>query len=97
MRFISRIDSGNTWDFPQDDALTAYLTVSACALQEVNHLKLANKVAVITTTAAVALAPHKIRVVGIGPRTILTEMVASSFMNSVEAKHSISDLHRLTS
>ena len=89
MRFISRIDSGNTWDFPQDDALTAYLTASACALQEVNHLKLANKVAVITTTAAVALAPHKIRVVGIGPGTILTEMVASSFMNSVEAKRSI--------
>ena len=43
----------------------------------------------LTTTAAIALAPHKIRVVGIGPGTILTEMVAGSFMNSVEAKRSI--------
>jgi glucose 1-dehydrogenase len=28
----------------------------------------------LTTTAAVALAPHNIRVVGIGPGTILTEI-----------------------
>lgn len=43
----------------------------------------------LTTTAALALAPHGIRVVGIGPGTILTDMVAKSIMTSDEARHSI--------
>lgn len=33
-------------------------------------------------TIAAAFAPHRIRVVGIGPGTILTEMVAQSIMTS---------------
>lgn len=43
----------------------------------------------ITTTAAVALAPHAIRVVGIGPGTILTEMVSTAILSSEEAKTTI--------
>lgn len=43
----------------------------------------------LTTTAAVALAQHNIRVVGIGPGTILTEMVASSIMTSDDARRSV--------
>ncbi|MRK21902.1 SDR family NAD(P)-dependent oxidoreductase [Pseudomonas sp. JG-B] len=36
----------------------------------------------VTSTAAVAFAPHNIRVVGVGPGTIMTEMVAGAFVNS---------------
>jgi NAD(P)-dependent dehydrogenase (short-subunit alcohol dehydrogenase family) len=36
----------------------------------------------VTATAAVAFAPHGIRVVGVGPGTILTDMVAGAFVNS---------------
>ena len=41
----------------------------------------------LTTIASVALAPHRIRVVGVGPGTILTEMVASTIFSSPEARH----------
>jgi glucose 1-dehydrogenase len=43
----------------------------------------------LTTTAAVALAPHGIRVVGVGPGTILTEMVAEAIMTSAEARRTV--------
>lgn len=43
----------------------------------------------LTTTAAVALAPHHIRVVGIGPGTILTELVAQQIMTSEAARKSV--------
>jgi NAD(P)-dependent dehydrogenase (short-subunit alcohol dehydrogenase family) len=43
----------------------------------------------LTTTAAVAFAPHRIRVVGIGPGTILTEMVAKAVFSSAEARNVI--------
>ncbi len=43
----------------------------------------------ITSTAAVAFAPHGIRVVGVGPGTILTEMVEGSFIDSDEARRAI--------
>ena len=36
----------------------------------------------VTTTAAVAFAPRGIRVVGVGPGTILTDMTAGAFVNS---------------
>lgn len=36
----------------------------------------------VTSTAAVAFAPHGIRVVGIGPGTIMSEMVAGDFVDS---------------
>lgn len=36
----------------------------------------------VTSTAAVAFAPHGIRVVGVGPGTIMSEMVAGAFINS---------------
>ncbi|MEO6742900.1 MAG: SDR family oxidoreductase [Caldimonas sp.] len=36
----------------------------------------------VTSTAAVAFATHGIRVVGVGPGTIMTDMVAGAFMNS---------------
>ncbi len=36
----------------------------------------------VTTTAALAFAPHDIRVVGVGPGTIMTEMVAGAFVQS---------------
>lgn len=36
----------------------------------------------ITSTAAVAFAPHGIRVCGVGPGTIMTEMIAGAFVNS---------------
>ena len=36
----------------------------------------------VTSTAAVAFAPYGIRVVGVGPGTIMTDMVAGAFMNS---------------
>lgn len=35
----------------------------------------------VTSTAAVAFAPHGIRVCGIGPGTIMTEMVAGAFID----------------
>ncbi|CAN7354559.1 SDR family oxidoreductase [Bosea sp. LjRoot9] len=43
----------------------------------------------ITSTAAVAFAPHNIRVVGVGPGTILTEMVEGSFIDSDETRRAI--------
>lgn len=36
----------------------------------------------VTSTAAVAFAPHGIRVVGVGPGTILTEMTAGAFVHT---------------
>ncbi|GGF30157.1 dehydrogenase [Aliidongia dinghuensis] len=43
----------------------------------------------LTAVAAVALAPHQIRVVGIGPGTILTEMVKTAIFSSDEARHAV--------
>ena len=43
----------------------------------------------LTATAAVALAPHGIRVVGIGPGTILTELVEKAVMLSDEARRAV--------
>jgi NAD(P)-dependent dehydrogenase (short-subunit alcohol dehydrogenase family) len=43
----------------------------------------------LTSVAAVALAPHRIRVVGIGPGTILTELVEKAVMTSDEARRSV--------
>ena len=43
----------------------------------------------LTTTAAVALAPHRIRVVGIGPGTILTDMVAKAIFSSDDARKAV--------
>ena len=43
----------------------------------------------LTASSALALAPHRIRVCGIGPGTILTEMVARSVMTSEAARHSV--------
>src|ERR1700754_2794100 len=43
----------------------------------------------LTAVAAVALAPHGIRVAGIGPGTILTEMVAKSIFSSDEARKTV--------
>ncbi|KAB2703232.1 SDR family NAD(P)-dependent oxidoreductase [Brucella lupini] len=40
----------------------------------------------ITGTAAVAFAPHNIRVAGVGPGTIMSEMVAGDFVNSAGHK-----------
>ncbi|MCA0419789.1 MAG: SDR family oxidoreductase [Proteobacteria bacterium] len=40
----------------------------------------------VTGTAAVAFAPHRIRVVGVGPGTIMSEMVAGDFLNSAGHK-----------
>ncbi|MEI6027607.1 MAG: SDR family oxidoreductase [Betaproteobacteria bacterium] len=36
----------------------------------------------VTSTGAVAFAPHGIRVVGVGPGTVMTDMVAGAFVNS---------------
>ncbi|WP_170576412.1 SDR family NAD(P)-dependent oxidoreductase [Ruegeria atlantica] len=35
----------------------------------------------VTTTAAVAFAPHNIRVVGVGPGTIMSEMIQGAFIS----------------
>jgi NAD(P)-dependent dehydrogenase (short-subunit alcohol dehydrogenase family) len=43
----------------------------------------------LTSVAAVALAPHNIRVVAVGPGTILTDMVASAIFNSEDARKSV--------
>ena len=43
----------------------------------------------LTSVAAVALAPHCIRVVAVGPGTILTEMVATAIFSSDEARRSV--------
>ena len=43
----------------------------------------------LTSVAAVALAPHKIRVVAVGPGTILTDMVASAIFSSEDARRSV--------
>ena len=43
----------------------------------------------LISVAAVALAPHRIRVVGVGPGTILTDMVASAIFSSDDARRSV--------
>jgi glucose 1-dehydrogenase len=43
----------------------------------------------LTSVAAVALAPYNIRVVAVGPGTILTDMVASAIFNSEAARQSV--------
>jgi glucose 1-dehydrogenase len=43
----------------------------------------------LTSVAAVALAPHNIRVVAVGPGTIMTDMVASAIFNSEAARQSV--------
>ena len=43
----------------------------------------------LTSVAAVALAPHNIRVVAVGPGTILTDMVASAIFSSDDARKSV--------
>jgi NAD(P)-dependent dehydrogenase (short-subunit alcohol dehydrogenase family) len=43
----------------------------------------------LTSVASVALAPHGIRVVGIGPGTILTELVEKAVMTSDEARRAV--------
>jgi glucose 1-dehydrogenase len=43
----------------------------------------------LTNVAAVALAPHGIRVAGIGPGTILTEMAVKQIISSPEARHTV--------
>ena len=43
----------------------------------------------LTSVAAVALAPNNIRVVAVGPGTILTDMVASAIFNSEDARRSV--------
>ena len=43
----------------------------------------------LTSVAAVALAPHRIRVVAVGPGTILTDMVASAIFSSDDARRSV--------
>nr|WP_312016180.1 SDR family oxidoreductase [Bradyrhizobium vignae] len=43
----------------------------------------------LTSVAAVALAPHNIRVIAVGPGTILTDMVASSIYTSEEARKTV--------
>jgi glucose 1-dehydrogenase len=43
----------------------------------------------LTSVAAVALAPHNIRVVAVGPGTILTDMVASSIYTSEDARKTV--------
>ncbi len=43
----------------------------------------------LTGTAAVALAPHGIRVVGIGPGTIMTDMLKAGFMHDDESRRMI--------
>ncbi len=43
----------------------------------------------LTAVAAVALAPHRIRVVGVGPGTILTDMVRSAIFSSDDARRAV--------
>ena len=43
----------------------------------------------LTAVAAVALAPHKIRVVGVGPGTILTDMVKTAIFSSDDARKAV--------
>jgi glucose 1-dehydrogenase len=43
----------------------------------------------LTSVAAVALAPHNIRVVAVGPGTILTDMVSSAIFSSEDARRSV--------
>lgn len=43
----------------------------------------------LTAVAAVALAPHRIRVVGVGPGTILTDMVRSAIFSSGDARRAV--------
>lgn len=43
----------------------------------------------LTSVAAVALAPHNIRVVAVGPGTILTDMVASAIYTSEDARRGV--------
>src|SRR5262249_40533651 len=43
----------------------------------------------LTSVAAVALAPHNIRVVAVGPGTILTDMVANAIFSSDDARRGV--------
>jgi NAD(P)-dependent dehydrogenase (short-subunit alcohol dehydrogenase family) len=43
----------------------------------------------VTSTAAVAFAPHGIRVVGVGPGTIMTEMIDGTFIDSDATRRAV--------
>jgi NAD(P)-dependent dehydrogenase (short-subunit alcohol dehydrogenase family) len=43
----------------------------------------------VTSTAAVAFAPHGIRVVGVGPGTIMSEMIDGTFIDSDEMRRAV--------
>jgi NAD(P)-dependent dehydrogenase (short-subunit alcohol dehydrogenase family) len=43
----------------------------------------------VTSTAAVAFAPHGIRVVGVGPGTIWTEMIDGTFIDTAAMKRAV--------
>jgi glucose 1-dehydrogenase len=43
----------------------------------------------LTAVASVALAPHRIRVVGVGPGTILTDMVKTAIFSSDDARKAV--------
>lgn len=81
-QMISQGSGGVVINMSSVNALLAIPTLSTYAMAKgaMNQL---------TTTAAVALAPHKIRVVGIGPGTILTELVAQQIMTSDAARKSV--------
>ncbi|QDO97012.1 SDR family oxidoreductase [Ferrovibrio terrae] len=81
-QMISQGSGGVVINMSSVNALLAIPTLSTYAMSKgaMNQL---------TTTAAVALAPHNIRVVGIGPGTILTELVAQQIMTSDAARKSV--------
>lgn len=81
-QMIAQGSGGVVINMSSVNALLAIPTLSTYAMSKgaMNQL---------TTTAAVALAPHNIRVVGIGPGTILTELVAQQIMTSDAARKSV--------
>jgi glucose 1-dehydrogenase len=81
-QMISQGSGGVVINMSSVNALLSIPTLSTYAMSKgaMNQL---------TTTAAVALAPHNIRVVGIGPGTILTELVAQQIMTSDAARKSV--------
>lgn len=81
-QMVAQGDGGVIINMSSINALLANPALSTYAMSKgaINQL---------TNTAAMALAPNGIRVVGIGPGTILTEMVEKAVMTSDAARHGV--------
>ncbi|MCK1740611.1 SDR family oxidoreductase [Bradyrhizobium sp. 139] len=81
-RMIAQGGGGVIINMSSVNALLAIPTLATYAMSKGGMKQL-------TSVAAVALAPHNIRVVAVGPGTILTDMVTSAIYTSEDARKTV--------